>query len=166
MLSWNSAFSSSLLPILSLKKPPSHELRGRDCLPDLRPQHCGDPSNHHTQLPHACAPLFSPRVVTSCLQTPQNQYQNLLVMVSDHEGVSCEQWVGCCCSSKSWFRTRPCPVKRHVAADGRAVRTCSLVFLCTHPFPAADPSSPHTPRCVGRVTGSAASHPTWFSEAW
>ena len=30
---------------------------------------------------------------------------------------------------------------------GAAVRTCSMVFLCTHPFPAAGPSSPHVPRC-------------------
>lgn len=95
----SSAFSFSMQPALSLQKPPRHKLRSRGCLLDLRPQHCRNPSDHHTQLPHGGTLLLSPRVVISCLQKPQN----LLVVVSDHEGGSFEQIVGCCCSSKSWF---------------------------------------------------------------
>ena len=95
----SSAFSSSMQPALSLQKPPRHKLRSRGCLLDLRPQHCRNPSDHHTQLPHGGTLLLSPRVVISCLQKPQN----LPVVVSDHKGGSFEQIVGCCCSSKSWL---------------------------------------------------------------
>ena len=96
---WSSAFPSSVQPALSLQKPPSHKLRSRGCLLDLRPQHCQDLSGHQTQLPHAGALLLTPRVVTSSLQTPQS----LLVVVSNNEGGSCEWWVGCCCSSQILF---------------------------------------------------------------
>ena len=75
------------------RSPPA--MRSRCCLLDLRLQHCGDLSDHQTQLPHAGTLLFTPRVVTSCLQTAQN----LLVVVSDHVGGSFEGWVGCYCSS-------------------------------------------------------------------
>ena len=131
----------------------------------LRPQHCGYPSDYHTQLFHDGATLLTPRVVTSCLQTPQN----LLEQVSDHEGASCEWWVGCCCFSQILVSDETLPSELDTydmwLLMGEAVRTCSVAFLHTHPFPAAGPSSPHVPRCEDRSMRTAASYPTWVSEA-
>ena len=166
MLSRSSAFPSSRQPALSLQKPPDHKLKGRGCLLNLRPQHCGDPSNQH-KLPHAGAPLLAPRLVTSCLQAPQTHMKP--VVVSDHEGGSCEQWMGCCCSSHILVLNYTSPSELDTyevwLLMGAAVRPCSMAFLCTCPFPAAVPSSPHVPRCEDRAMGIAASHPTWISEA-
>ena len=86
----SSAFPSSVQPALSLQKPPSHKLRGRGCLLDLRPQHCQDPE-------------WSPDPTPSCWRpapAASRHPQNLLVVVSDNEGGSCEWLVGCCCSSQ------------------------------------------------------------------
>ena len=99
------------------RSPPA--MRSRGCLLDLRPQRCGDLSDHNTQLPDAGILLLTPRMVTSCLQTAQNLLRG--------------------------FRSCGRMLMGAAAAD---VRTSSVEFLRTPPFPAAGFSFPHVPSCA------------------